>query len=172
MPHAMVDIEKSSQRCADAYDRLGDLAAELDAAITTVKDEHMRAIRYAIEGLNKRTQELREMITEAPELFADPKTQVFHGVKVGYQKGKGKIVIDDPDRTVELIRKIFPDRTDELIATIAAPRKTAIDSLAAGDLKKIGCRIDGDGEQVVLRHVASDNEKLIRALLKAKPEEE
>ncbi|MBN1131186.1 MAG: hypothetical protein JXA71_19505 [Chitinispirillaceae bacterium] len=124
----------------------------------------MRAIRSAMASEAKRKEELTGLIESAPELFEKPRTQIFHNVKVGYKKGKGSIEIDNPDLTIELIRKNFPDAAENLITVMEYPRKTEIERLPASDLKKIACRIEGDGEVVVVKSIDGDTEKLIRAL--------
>ena len=44
-------------------------------------------------------ESLRALIEESPELFEKPRSVVLHGIKLGYQKGKGGIVWDDADRS-------------------------------------------------------------------------
>lgn len=157
-------IERAARQYSDAYRDLGDLARNLESEIQDIKNQHMRAIRSAMNTEAKRKEELRSMVSHAPHLFEKPRTQVFHNIKVGYQKGKGTIEIDNPDLTVELIRKNLPDAAENLITTKSFPRKTEIERLSAADLKKIACRIDGDGEMVIIKPADTDTEKLIRAL--------
>ena len=40
--------------------------------------------------------DLRAALAASPELFVKPRTQIFHGIKVGFVKGKGKPVAPSP----------------------------------------------------------------------------
>lgn len=169
MPLTTLDhIERAAQKFAEAHADLGELAADLDQSMRDLKEQHMRRIRYAKDAWRRREQELKDLVSASPDLFERPRTHIFHGIKVGYQKGKGSIKIDDPDRTVELIKKVMPDAAESLIMTLEHPSKTELEKLSAVDLKKIACRIEGDGDFVVVKPADNDVNKMIKVLLAEK----
>lgn len=97
---------------------------------------------------------------------------VFHGIKVGFQKEKGKIEWDDVDQVVKLIKKHFPEQADVLIATSEKPVKDALNNLSAAELKKIGVNITSDGDVAFIRPTDSEVDKMVTALLKAATQDE
>lgn len=166
----MAEIEKGAQRLAQAHAELGELAMQLNRDIMAAREQYMRQIKTAAATGKKQFEALFELVKQSRPLFESPRTQIFHGVKVGWQKGKGKIEIDDPDHTIELIMKHFPDQAADLIVTTAAPSKTELEKLSAADLKKIACRVAEDSDFVVVKHADSEVDKMVKALLKAEKE--
>jgi len=166
----MAEIERGALRFSQAHAELGDLAIELNKEIAEARERYMRRIKSAAASEKKLEQELRELVEQSRPLFEQPRTQIFHGIKVGWQKGKGKIVYDDSGHTIELIRKQLPDLADSLIMTIEEPRKTELEKLSAVELKKIACRIEGDGDFVVVKPADGEVDKMIKALLKQEKE--
>lgn len=163
----MSDIEKSALAYATARDELRGLVESLNEGIDALKRDHLPSIRRAIRKASEHHERLRQAIDMAPDLFDKPRTQILHGVKVGYAKGKGKLVIDDEDRTMQRIRRLTPDQVEYLIACKSTPVKDALLKLSAADLKKIGARIDGTGDEIVIRPVDSAVDKMVDALLRS-----
>ncbi len=114
---------------------------------------------------------LRTLIGKAPELFVKPKSMTINGIKLGYQKGKGKIEWEDPDQVVRLIKKHFPEQADVLITTTEKPIKDALNGLTAAELKKLGISVVEGGEAIFIKPTDSAVDKLVDALLKEATEE-
>lgn len=64
-----------------------------------------------------------------------------------------------------MIEKHLPGRAIELVKVERTPRKDALRTLTESELSKLGCRIDGAGEVVIVKRVAGDVEKLINKLI-------
>lgn len=113
---------------------------------------------------------LRAALEEGRQQFEPPRrTLVLHGIKVGFQKGKGSIAFDDPDAVLARIERLYQDDDDTLgtlITTTRVPNKTALSALPAADLKRLGCSIVGADDQVVICPADGDVEKIVEALLK------
>jgi hypothetical protein len=160
------DIEKNAKTYADARAKLADVVAELNEGIDALKKQHLPAVRRALNRAAEHHEALRAMIDAAPELFVKPRTLVLHGVKLGYQKGKGGISFEDPARVVQLIRKHLPEQADVLIATKEAPAKDALANLPVADLKRLGCSVVDAGDTIVIKPTDSEVDKMVDALLK------
>lgn len=168
----LVEIESRAKKYAEARQTLAELVLELENAMTAMKNDAMPSIKRALNRAAEHHDQLRALIDEAPELFAKPKSHIFHGVKLGYQKSKGKIEFEDADRVVALIKKHFPDQADVLIATTEKPVKDALNNLTAAELKKLGINVTEGGDVVFIRPVDSAVDKMVDALLKAATAEE
>ena len=162
----LAEIDARAKKFADARESLAAIVANLNAGIEALKRQAMPEIKRAVSRASEHHDTLKTLIESAPELFARPRTITLHGVRVGYTKGKGGITWDDPDAVVAAIQKHFPDRADALIRWTGKPLKEAINQLDVADLKRIGCRVVGTGNQVVIKPVDSDVDKLVDALLK------
>lgn len=152
----MIEIEVLTKKFADARSLLGDRVSALNDEIDTAKKAHMRGIKGAVATAAAAQDELAEALEGSRALFEKKKTQTFHGIRVGFQKGKGRIEFGDPDKVVELIQKYFPDEFDVLV-TIA--------NLPASSLKKLGIEIDEAGDAVFIKPVDSEVDKMVDALL-------
>lgn len=167
----MNDIEARAKAYAEARARLAEIVTELQAGLDAIKRENLPRIRRAVARTAELEALLKTVIEDAPELFSKPKTVVLHGIKVGFEKGKGKIEFDDEDTLVRLIEKKLPDLVDQLIKTTKKPLKTGLGQLTAQQLKAIGCQVEETGDRVVVRAVDKDVDKLVNALLHGAAEE-
>lgn len=158
-------IEKHTEQFAAARDKVTELVQALNDGIEALKKDKLPEIKRAIAKVAERHDALKAVIEEAPELFVKPRTVTFHGVKVGYQKGKGGIEFDNAAQVVRLIRKHLPDAADTLIKTSEAPVKGALAQLSVPELKKIGCTVIDSGDEVVIKPVDSEVDKLVNRLI-------
>lgn len=161
----MNEIEVLTKKFADARAVLGERVQALNDDVEAVKRKAMRGIKTAVAGAAAAQDELTAALAESRELFTTKKTQTFHGIRVGWQKGKGKIEFGDVDKVVELIEKYFPDQVEALVKVERTPIKKALQNLSAADLKKLGITITDAGEAVFVKPVDSDVDKMVDALL-------
>ena len=165
------EIEALTTKYAAARGRLADDVRALNAAIEVAKREFLPSIRRRVAAAKDAEAALRDAIEGAPELFVRPRTLTIAGVKVGFQKGKGKISFDDADKVVALIEKHLPELAETLVQVTKKPVKDALLQLSVEDLKRIGCRVTGTGDQVLVKDTTSDVDKLVEPLLKEDEEE-
>jgi hypothetical protein len=165
------DIEAATKEFSLAHGKLSQAMKSINEELEKVKRKHMPALKHLVAKASAAEATLTELIESAPQLFEKPRTYIFHGVKVGLTKQKGKIEIEDPDRTVALIKKHFKNEAELLINTKETPCKDAIGGLMADDLKKIGVTITSDTDAVVIKPTDGDIEKAVQALLKNATEE-
>lgn len=168
---AFKDIEARAKKYAEARERLAAIVGALTTALDAIKRTEMPKLRRAVAAAAEQHEALKAIIEEVPELFAKPKTAIFHGIRLGYVKGKGKIEWDDADQVVRLIKKHFPEQADVLIATTEKPVKDALNGLTAAELKKLGVSVTEGGEAVFIKPVDSAVDKMVDALLKDATEE-
>lgn len=168
---SIVDIETSAKKYAESREHLAGIVAALNEGIEALKRDHMRRLKKAVADAAERHDTLKALIEDAPELFVKPRTVVFHGIKLGYQKGKGKIEWDDADQVVRLIKKHFPEQADVLVATSERPAKEALAQLTAAELKKLGISVTDGGDAVFIKPADSAVDKMVDALLRDATEE-
>lgn len=169
LPAGLVMIEKLAYeyqlKWADVVMRVANLNQELKA----VKRRHIKGIRETVTAAKEARAALYAAIEESKDLFAKPRTRVFHGVQVGFRKLIGKITWADSDQVVKLIKKVFPDRVSLMVKTTETPVKETLEQLTAADLKKIGVSVGEDTDVVVLKNTDSDVDKIVDALLTDEP---
>ena len=165
------EIESRAKLYAEARESLAAIVSELNAGIEALKRQAMPNIKRAIGRASTHHDALRTLIGKAPELFVKPKSMTINGIKLGYQKGKGKIEWEDPNQVVRLIKKHFPEQADVLITTTEKPIKDALNGLTAAELKKLGISVVEGGEAIFIKPADSAVDKLVDALLKEATEE-
>lgn len=163
---ALAGIEERAKNYRQARDLLADRLRQLEDQIEAAKRRAMPLITSALGAAKAAEAELSTAIQENPKLFEKPRTLIVHAIKLGIEKQKGKIIVEDADRTIELIRKHLADQFDALVKTKYKLVKAALNQLKAADLKKIGAEAGAAGDVVVIRPVDSDLEKLLTAFLK------
>jgi len=162
----LTDIEKLTKDFADARGRLVNTVSTLQDKIETLKRQYMPGIKLQVSIALEKKSVLSAAVEASPALFVKPRTVIMHGVKVGLEKGKGKIEWEDDAMVVRLIEKHFPDQAEVLIQTKKKPLKKAIANLSVAELKRIGVVVQETDDTVVIRPVDSDVDKLVNALLK------
>lgn len=163
---SLEEIERLTRTYGEARDLLAERINALNEEVELIKKQKLPGIRKTLAKVAEVELQLRHAIEESDGLFVKPKTIIFHGIKVGYQKGKGKLHWDDPDAVVSLIKKHFPDQADALIRTKESPEKKALDELDVKDLRKLGITVEETGDTVVIKPVVGEVEKLVNAFLK------
>jgi len=160
------DIERLTKEYSDGRESLAERVRSLEDEMEAQKRQRLPVIKGAAKVVMERLARLRDAIAESRDLFIKPKTMILHGVKVGFQKGKGKISWMDDEQVVKLIKKHFPEQADVLIKTAERPVKDALQQLPAADLKRLGITIEEVGDQVVVKSTDSEIDKFVDALLK------
>ncbi len=164
----VTQIQEAASRYAAARQILVDTALAMQRDIDQIRAKYIGGLKINVATAKARHTELYEAVSSSPEHFVKPRTVIFHGVKVGFEKAKGKIVIDDADvdKVVRLIKKHFPEQADVLINTTEKPAKKALANLTVADLKKLGIEVADTGDVVVIKDTGAEVEKLIAAFLK------
>lgn len=148
----------------------------LTERVQTCKDEQLAILHRKAPGIRSAAAKTRDakarleaQIEANPELFETPRTQTIEGIKIGYQKGRGKVIVGK--NAVTLIRKHFPEQFEQLVKTEHKPIAKSLQGLSSGDLQRIGCQITDTGDQIII-HIPSDNlDKLVDKLLEDAPSE-
>lgn len=168
---SLAEIDTLTKSYADARGALAEHVTALQDEIEHAKRLKLPLIKHWVAKAAEAKAKLHAAIEAAPDLFVKPRSLVVHGIKVGFQKAKGAIWWADRARVVELIKKHFPARIDELVKVTESPKKKALQDLPVADLKRIGCMVEEAGDQVLIKPVDSDVDKLVAALLGEATEE-
>lgn len=162
----MTEIEAKAKVFSEARASLTAVCGVFKRDLEAVKAKHLQYLKASVAIAVSKHAELTAAIKESPDLFVKPRSVVLNGVKLGFQKGKGKMTIEDEDKTVALIEKHFPDQAEVLISIVKKPAKSALELLSAADLKKVGVVVSGTGDVVFAKDTAAEVDKLVAAFLK------
>jgi len=166
------EIERLTKEYAEWRRDLSEAVLVAEHEIAALKRRHVVAIKRKVEAVAERQALLKAAIEDSPELFRKPRTMIIDGVKVGFQKEKGKISWSDVGQVIRLIKKHFAEQAEVLIKTTEKLVKGALQQLPAADLKRIGVTVSADGDVVVIKSTDSEIDKLVEALLKGDEKED
>lgn len=159
------DIEQQARAYADARAELSERVQALQDEIEAAKRRKLRGIKSAVAAAAAAHDALHAAVEDSPDLFAKPRTKVLSGIRIGYSKQKGKLIIDDPAKTIQLIRRHFPEREEALIKISETASKKVLETMTGGELKRINVRVEDAGDKVVIKPTDSEVDKLVAALL-------
>lgn len=165
-------IESAAKAFSKERSVLVDLVTTLDNEILKIKRKALPAIKKAVNATKETEAKLEALLRSNPDLFKKPRTWTIHGLKFGFAKQKGKIVISDEENTIKLIRKHLPTKADVLIVKHESVSKDALANISVEEMKKIGCKVIADTDAVTIKPTDSDVSKLVTALLKNDESEE
>lgn len=165
-PTTIKDIEQLCARYEAESTLLEAGITHLEEDLKAVQQKHLARLKRQAGVVARAEAELHAAIEAAPELFKKPRTSIFHGVKIGLANAIGSLTFEDEEYVVARIREQFTDvgEFDHFVKTSYTPRKDALRELTPVQLKKLGCRLEGEGETVVIRRTAGDVKKLIETL--------
>ena len=165
MPTTLSEIEILAEKYSAEHVKLSRLIEGMNEEFRKIKKDFMPEIKGAVNRAAAKKLALHMALQNAPELFVKTRTQIFHGIKVGYSKGKGKIVCEDPAKTVDLIYKNFYPNESAYLRFTEEPNKQVLLDLPGDELKKIGCSITDTEDKIVIRPQSGDVQKVVDALL-------
>jgi len=160
------EIELLTKDFSQVREKLSEKIRTLEDEIAALKRRRLPVIKTAVNMVMEKQEILKAALEASRSLFVRPRTMVFHGVKIGFQKAKGKISWTDDAQVVKLIKKHLPDQADVLIKITEKPIKDALANLPAADLKRIGVTVEDTGDSVVIKSTDSEIDRFVDALLK------
>jgi len=164
-------LEKGALAVRKHNDELAALANELGERITAAKRELMPKIRRALDKLNVSSAELLAEVMASRHLFQEPKTQVFHGVKLGWPKARGGLEIPDAARTIERAEKLLTASQFKMVVkTTHELRKKPLGTLDVDTLKKLGVNIRNAGEYALVSISDGEVAEMVRGMLREEGE--
>lgn len=169
---AIDQIDGLCKEYAGALNVLSEVASKFEKELAALRARHAKSIKLAAAEAALREKELHESITANPDLFVKPRTFTLHGVRVGYQKGKGKILCPDEPAAIERIEKLLPDQAAALVRSEKKIVRDALKGLDVATLKKIGLSVVGTEDAVLIKAEIADMEKLAATFLDVGPDEE
>jgi len=166
-PPAMTEIEIQAKAFADARAALTKCTQIIKDGIKRVTDRHVDDLRQLAADVGVQHQTLLDLIQAHPDLFTKPRSQAFHGITVGYQKGKGKLTYEDADKVIERIEKHLPEQLDELAPATRKLSHTALELLDGKQLKAIGVALTNDGDKPYIKTPSDDVDKFVAGIVSA-----
>ena len=160
------EIEVFVKYYSAARAKVSERVHNYEAGVLELNKQHLRGIKQAALCAADKESELRAAIEASPELFEKPRVFTMHGIKFGFRKQNGSIVFEDEEKVITLIHKHFPELADGLIKSEEKLLKTALSNLSAVELKKLGVEVKASGDEVLVKSVDSEIDKLVNALLK------
>jgi hypothetical protein len=161
----MAEIEQAAKEFSEAHAVLSGVCVQLQAELAAAKNKHLEALKKAVAVAKTKHSAVATLVQASPTLFKKPRSVVVHGVKLGYEKAPGKVVIENVLKTIKAIKKLFPEQAKVLIKTTEKPVKKALSALSADDLKKLSVDVTKSGDVVFVVHAAAEVDKLVAAFL-------
>ena len=168
----MDELEIKCKELRSRQDILSEISGKLNRALEKAKDEYMAELKRAVREVADGRADIHNWVDSHRDLFAKTRSRTVHGIKVGLQKGKGKIECDNEDRAMDYIYKYLkPEEHEVLIKRTEKLNKTALNDVDAMDLRKMGVRIVQTGDKVIVKDADGEIEKLVASMLKEKEKE-
>ena len=168
----MTDTAPGIAEIADLCRTYARAREALEQITEAIARDRRQAVRRKLRVLKTRVAEtsaaretLRAAVEASPGLFEKPRTRAIEGIKVGFRKQPGAIVVTDEDRAIALIRKRLADRSEVLIRTKESIDKAALRKLEVKELAAIGATLTDDEDEVVVAAASTDLDRLVDALL-------
>jgi len=163
----MERIETMAEDLHMVQDNLKNRLAEAEAMMDEIREEFAPHIRKIANAESDLREKLEREIAANKDLFAKPKTRVFHNIKLGLRRLKGSLKWTDSTELMKRVRQVCPEHEGAIIEVSYTIKKAGLEKLDAGKLKKLGVTIEADTDAVVLKPVEGDLSKMADAFLAA-----
>lgn len=159
-------LEQLAAELAHAVEARRALVGQLRQALMATAAPLLPTLRLATASERDARATLLQAVTDAPALFARPRTRNAHGIKYGWQLGKPSIDIPDEARTVKLIRaQVAAEQALLLIRVTEKVDRRAVLDLSAKDLRRLGIRQVEAQDAPLVALPKDDLDKLVDTLL-------
>lgn len=137
----------------------------LEEELLAVQRRHLRKLRNRAHNAQESEAALKAAIATRQELFQKPRTITVHGLKLGLQKGKGKVTIADEPKAIKRLRKLLGDDAEPFIVCRENLDKTQLPKLDTKQLMHIGCSVIEAGDRVLVKPVDGALDKWLNKIL-------
>lgn len=161
----LLEIERLAEDFALAVSDAETVSQQFEAAVAQLKRRFVAKARAHVGRVATARRALQVAIQESPDLWEKPRTRVFHGVQVGLRRVPGELTWEDDEVLIQKIRRYYVDEIGALIKTVEKPNANGLALLPEDDRKRLGLTVVGAGDRVVLKVVAADLDKFVRALV-------
>ena len=155
---------------ADTYAAARRNLEEVVEEISEGRKEVMRKHRRLLEARSARAVDakasLDDAVKDSPELFRKPKSQTHIGIRFGFRKKKGKIVVDDDAYTIGVLRKKLKDGAEKFIKRTESLKTGDLAELPSKVLMAAGVTVIDDTDEHFVTVPKDDVAKIVDALLK------
>lgn len=162
-------IDTLAKNYAQRRARVATLVSRMDEEIRAIHRRYRSDLNEALGTAEGALSALHVEIESNGQLFEKPRTWTLHGIKLGFQKGKGRVAFDDEAKVIEKLKKRFGELSPEVERCIEVAEKIDRDQLRdldGKDLAAIGVTVENTGDVVFIKAVDSSVDKLVKVLLK------
>ncbi len=175
---SLSDLMKRAEALSQERDTLASNLHALQVDIDVIKTAYAPELKRVSRSIIKHTNELADLIKANPQLFTRPRTHVANGLKFGLQKQPGKLSWEDDAKLCARIHslvgngKMAPDEAltaeqeELLISVTEKPVAKALEKLNGKMLKRLGVTVGTDTDEVLIKSVDGDVEKVLNAVIK------
>lgn len=167
-----------SKRAPKGFEEfIGPVKAYLEARgrlalqVVRIRDRRLKYTKRLMPGLTDRAgdasarrEELVELLGEHRDRFEKPRTRTLEGLKIGWRKPPRKLGVPDPGRTVQLIRKLMPDREKALVKVTETVPVSGLKNLDDEELEAIGVTIEQPPDLPVVKMAKDSLDKQVEAI--------
>ena len=163
---SMERIEQLTKTFSEQRSVLVERATTLEREKESLVNRKINGIKSALKCAIEAESKLIAALEKNKDLFEKPKTHVFHGIKVGFIKGKGSADYDDAAMVISLIKKKLPEKADILIKKTEKLLDNQLKKLEVAEAAKIAVTVTGVKDEPISKAVDTEAEKVIKALMK------
>jgi len=165
-------VEMLAHSMRQRLDAAAQLVAEHDAEVALIRDKYAPRVRRFAAEIAGAKRALTAAIEAARGLFLHPraksKTEVLHGIQVGYKSAGGKWVWPDEATLVARVKERLPERAADLIRTTET---VLVSTLTEAERQVLGIHYDPPRDVVVVAEKGGSVEKAMEALVRSLPKE-
>lgn len=140
-------------KCADLSRKRARIVAgisEMQQKMNAVRATYEAFLLEEIADAEKVRAEIKVLTAQNKGLFHDPKSHVFHGIKVGFRKSEATYEV--AKKTLALIKELCTtDVINLLIKTKETINKAALKGLDSDTLKQLKVRIVEGADEVIVQ---------------------
>lgn len=170
---SLQEAQKLAATLSANRDKLSALFLSLQVSIDAAKAAAMTDIKRTARQVAASHAALVAFISENPDMFNRPRSHVVDGIKFGMQASQGTLEWENDEKVCERIialaekGEIPADQVDLLISVTKKPVASAVRQLDPALQRRIGVRLEGVGDQPLIKNVDSNVEKAVQAVINA-----
>lgn len=163
-PVTLKEIEDNCAHLARVRARAQRLMDAVERKRAAVLADHAAEIRDLAEELVASRGNLELAVQYGRQFFLKPKSQIFHGIEVGFEKERDTLQVPEDEVLIPRIETLLKAKAAGLIRNVKSIVREAFKQLTTAEKQMLGCRVVRGADKVIVRaEVKSDVEKFFAA---------
>jgi len=116
----------------------------MERQVNLIRMEFLKKLMPMSAQFSQQKTTLETLIKENPQHFKKPRSMTVNSVKLGMKNKKGKLLIQDADKTIEKVKLLLKEKQDLIIMHKESLVRGSLSQLTELEMQAVGVAVEQD----------------------------